>query len=139
MVIFIFTFSSIQDLCLCVWYLLSPCLHLWLCCSVLFFKKKPFLCIKCRSTNGQCPEINHRNQVNSRKHTRMYLIAFGIHPGHHYLCLFPGEGTVSCRQPIASQVYWFPLIHVDILSSTAGFGILSESLESVHCGCRGEP
>ncbi len=55
------------------------------------------------------------------------------------ISLFPGEGAVSCRQPVASQVYWFPLIHVDILSSTAGFGILSESLESVHCGCRGEP
>lgn len=38
-----------------------------------------------------------------------------------------------------SALYWFTLSCIDILSSTAGFWILPESLESVHCGDGGEP
>ncbi len=113
--------------------------YLWLCCSVLFLKRNLscVLSVEALIVSAQRQTTEIRSTVGNKQGCIWLLLVF-------ILALIISVSSTErepylARQPVASQVYWFPLIHVDILSSTAGFGILPESLESVHCGHRGEP
>lgn len=135
-------FSSIksytkEDLCLTHLACLASliCMHrLWLCCSIVISKSNlSLLNVEVLMPRDKPQKI--RLTVGYKSDSYWY----SSWPSLSVSLLCASERKVSSRQPVASQVYWFPLSHVNILSSAAGFGILPESLESVHCGYRGKP